>query len=89
MGAKQSEGVGRIDFRQQGSWIRGLEIRTPGELEAMLTASTELARACGMDSMRVVATPPGERPFVGRRAGSALPASKHRRLGARRHGAPG
>lgn len=63
----EPEAVGRIDFRQHGAWIRGPAIHTSGELEAVLMASAELARAARMNSMRVVATPPGERPFVAQR----------------------
>lgn len=56
--------AGRIDFRQQGRWVRGPVIATAGGLEEVLAASASLAHAVDADRMRVVATPAGERPFV-------------------------
>lgn len=56
--------AGRIDFRQQGRWIRGPVIATAGGLEEVLAASVGLAHAVDADCMRIVATPSGERPFV-------------------------
>jgi len=56
--------AGRIDFYQDGRWVRGPVIATAGGLEAVLATSVGLARAVEADSMRIVATPHGERAFV-------------------------